>query len=154
MHAPSRAWLVTALGIYAITALLLLGWMGSMWFNLGWMGRSGAYVGVASGRAVIGVDASVPGDNPDAGWSFRSHPAHASWWFESGRFPGSWSLSVPLWLPALACGAASAVLWRRRVRAQRPERRGACPACEYPVAELPPYTRCPECGAAREGPLR
>ena len=154
MRARSTAGLATALGISAITAMLLLGWMGSMWFNLGWMGRGGAYGGVASGRAVIGAEAAAPGVNPDAGWSFRSHPAHASWWFDFGRFPGSWSLSVPLWLPALACGAVSAVLWRRRARARRLARLGACPACAYPMTELPPDARCPECGLAREDPPR
>lgn len=142
------------LWIAGVTGLLCLVWVGSLWWNLGWMSERGGYGGVASGRLVIGRSGDVPPPNPDAGWSFRRHGTHASWWLEFTTEPGGWSIAMPLWVPIVGCAGAFATTWRRWNRKRRRVRAGACWVCGYPLSDLPHDSRCPECGGVRRRPTR
>ncbi len=87
---------------------------------------------VELGRAYL----SVP-----AGFSTAQSQASANWIPRADFKPALWSVSIPLWLPALLFSLASIVTYRRAFITP-----GLCRKCSYNLEGLENPERCPECG--------
>jgi len=61
-------------------------------------------------------------------------------------FSGMFSLLIPLWAIALACGVPAAWLWAKRRRLLPTD----CQKCGYDLSATPGISKCPECGKATQ----
>jgi hypothetical protein len=130
----------------AVTVLLVVVWIGSGWVGGGWMSKRGAGLAVMPGRLVVSLQ-SFPFENEFGGWRSRIPREPMEWWFEGGRGNFGWNVWVPIWLPAIMLGLASAAAWRRDHLVRRRARLNLCPKCNYDRAGIAGDAKCPECGS-------
>ena len=64
----------------------------------------------------------------------------------SGTDMAETTITVPLWLPIIACLVLPVLWFQRSQRKRRFSRAGHCPTCGYDLRATP--DRCPECGTA------
>jgi hypothetical protein len=136
------------------TLLLLVVWIGSVWWQVGChrnipdYGSRGA--GIAEGRLFVFKspmmqDARVGGIQ----WvSFLTRPSFQFSFVFIPTGPGYWYSAVPLWFPALLSLLATTAAWRADWKYLRRAREGLCTGCGYDRAGLAAGAVCPECGAA------
>ncbi len=141
-------------GGLAVTAVLVVVWIGSAWGDIEYAMPRQGLVAVRHGRIeVFGMDprlvwegnvvsVSAPGVSLDG-----PEPSRFTWWGSWKTDSLGWRAVVPLWLPAVATlsvGLAACIpemLARRRARLNR------CPTCGYDRAGIGKDAVCPECGA-------
>jgi predicted RNA-binding Zn-ribbon protein involved in translation (DUF1610 family) len=138
-------------GGLAVSVLLAVAWVGSCWYVVGWEARGRYYIGVNCGQFVVeGSMWPLAADELTWFTDARSVPK-IQWWLYWDTAVGQPFFSVPLWIPLLIVGGATATAWRADARARRLARANACPACGYDRRGLEVGRVCPECGAAGGG---
>ena len=135
----------------AVTLLLLVLWIWSGWWSVGFMTPAGGAASISSGSVFI-AHPLLGEPIEEFLWSgFAPHTLQFNWWFQSGKYVnGGDCFSVPLWLPASISLLATAIAWPLIPLLVRRAREGACPACGYDLAGLAPGAVCPECGKQPE----
>ncbi len=139
----------------ALTAVLLVCWIGSNWYYLQWIGEDelwsvGCYEGTLGGlfqeAGKAGQQATLHFEEADSnlafewgGWQDPFVPIRVS-----GVFV--WYYGVPLWAPLLFAGSIAVAAWKLDRTASLRARDTCCKKCGYHRAGLKPLAACPECG--------
>ena len=137
-----------------VTVLLLIVWVGSGWFKVGFSVLPVVAAGIHRGEI------RVVHEQPCSWWSARFHEfgvglndsgERFGWWFEYKRIPFPTSppsyshrVAVPIWFLILLAAAPRFLIWR----SDRKRDPNACRKCGYSRTGLPADRACPECGAA------
>ncbi len=130
-----------------VTALLVVVWVGSGWWNLyGHIGPSA----FAIGNGVLAVPSSL---SPYMllGWGIeRSEWIEWRWWFGEFVYAVEDWYEIPLWLVVAGSTVFTGAAWRLDTLARRRARLNLCPTgeCNYDRTGLVAEAVCPECGAA------
>lgn len=139
----------------AVTVLLVMVWLGSAIWYVGYEGV-GRSIRLMPG-GVVWVSANYAPTVPMSDY-WESHAQllgeRWKWWIDYGsavRF--SW-LFVPLWLPAMTTLMAAAFAWRLDTLARRRARMNLCPKCGYDRSGLARDAKCPECDSSGRRPAR
>jgi hypothetical protein len=140
----------------AVTVLLVVVWVGSIWWDVAWCSKRIGFVDVGAGGIGFLYHQPSKSDSSIAGWRFDDVADDASmrWWFNVTAV-NSWatwcSITIPLWCPfgiiAVACGLA----WRLDTLARRRAKLNPCAKCGYDLTGLLKDAKCPECGATPAG---
>ena len=133
-----------------VTVLLVVVWIGSGWWALGWRVNSAFSASIAAGEIQI-VNWKINGRS--ARWECSPHPFYlgSRFRFNSPAPPVGTYWSLPIWSAcAMAC-AASASAWRLDTLARRRAKLNLCAKCHYARTGLAVGAVCPECGAASAG---
>jgi len=131
-----------------VTVLLLVVWIGSGWWLIGWRFASGGSLCVLAGKLGVVTPAVGQPVLNNTSFLFDRHDFGLGWWFDWVAQPVFQFYAIPLWLPALASLLVTAAAWRVDAVHRRRARVGACSSCGYDRAGLAPGSVCPECGAA------
>ena len=133
----------------ALTMLLVAVGIGSGWWTVSWIGRSGIHVGAIYGRLIVrGTNRGSFGGSPGTGWYGGYMESQLGWWFDWRTTPRGWSVEAPFWLPSVISLLVTAVAWRLDTLARRRARLNLCPKCNYDRAGITGDAKCPECGSA------
>jgi hypothetical protein len=97
----------------------------------GW-GHGGVETSIEWGHVEIGYTPGRVRPSSEGFWALQLGPAFPKlppsyWWHHEG----SWNLSCPLWVPAIAAAISSLVAGRLDIRALRRARVNVCPKCNY-----------------------
>ena len=136
----------------AVTVLLVVVWIGSGWWSVGW--TSGRYGSVSvGGGQVIAMWCDTSSLKSDIGWRFRErasapYVSRFRYCLSFGSAPGLWFAQIPLWCVAPIPLCATAAAWRLDTLARRRARLNLCPKCNYDRTGLAVGAVCPECGKA------
>jgi hypothetical protein len=153
-------WVCTALAVVVIAVLICGRW----WLlRLTWTTRDRAVATLAVGGGVVRGCREPVGFWAPTGLRIDRAPAWEwGWSMQDDRMlPGAWYFGVlyckdpnvprlfgfGLFIPVVAIGVPTAVLWWMDVRARWRRRKGSCPACGYDRHGLAGDVPCPECGA-------
>ncbi len=152
---PLRLATITKWIAAMVTIALVIAWVGSMRWRVGWRSYYVNEVGVREGSVYIADFHHRRGLFKDYEGPFVSRltPAQIRWWFMGAKLSGVYIYRIPLWLPILA-SLSTALLAARAERNAIRRLSTHCPECNYPLSGLAPNTPCPECGTkspAREG---
>ena len=138
----------------AASALLLLIWLGSAWWDIRWVPSGGGLVRSREGRVEVlwpeprlvfkGDAVTISGTRVTL---LNPEPAGFKWWVFVGKDSLGWSVCVPLWIPGAMMLLLTAGAWRLDTLARRRALLNLCPACHYDRTGLPPHAPCPECAA-------
>jgi hypothetical protein len=131
----------------AVTVLLVVVWIVSGSWSLGWTSASGTFVLATAGTVGWGeLGALPPPQSP--GWFVQSTRGGWQWWIAEQRGPGGyWAWSLPLAWPAVLTAILCAIAWRRDMLAHRRTGLNLCPKCDYDRTGLAKGAVCPECGS-------
>ena len=140
------------------TLLLIVLWIGSGWWMVGWMNGKGEEVWLGGGG--VRVDTLGPPDpdgvmtvTTDRGWVAVGAPNFGiNWRFYREHNGGFTHTFIPLWLPALLAAVVAIGAWRLDILARRRARITHCPKCGYDRAGIAGEAKCPECGASPTTP--
>ena len=140
---PQRRRTIKWVGVATCT-LLFCGWIGTFWSAFGYQ-TSTVSINLWGGCFEISL---YPAGLPTQGW-FAAWQPYEVYWLPKlihGRFSGlrTTHLFVPLWMPLLAAGSATIILWRRDRRRRKRKKLGLCLKCGYDLRAS--KDRCPECG--------
>lgn len=131
-----------------LTVLLLIIWIGSVWWGYVVIAYPTGTAGVALGRlSITWRDPVEPIHYWASGSAAVSRP-RMIWWFRFGAttpYIGSRTrgIEVPLWTVSLLVGVPAGLLWYR----DRRRAPGLCRKCGYDLRGAD-HSLCPECGAA------
>lgn len=129
-----------------VTVLLLVVWIGSCWWWLGWDYQRQIVALVISGRLdLCKPPAGFAAWNYDD-FSINSNQSSMEWSFDWGTLNGVPSLTIPLWFPLLFSLVVTTLAWRADAMHRRHARVGLCPSCGYDRSGLAASAVCPECG--------
>ena len=123
------------------TASLVLAWVMSGWYIIGFSLYPTAYVYFTGGLLVINWDnlwSIVP---LECQIEIDRFTSPFFWWFMFKSNAGS-ALGIPVWLLVLLTGGPTLLIWRNR----RADQLNICPKCDYDLTGLPQGRACPECG--------
>jgi hypothetical protein len=154
-----RRWLSAAArwGLTALTAAVIVAWVMSRWWTVGFVLDSGTNIGLAAGTVACDLSRSTVAQHaePERGfYCTRDDPGvNLGMFWLPHLVPHPWYeiIIVPLWFLALPLAAGTALAWRTPVRLALRRRRGACVKCGYARAGLAADAVCPECAAAPGG---
>ena len=138
----------------SVCAVLVITWVLSGWWGAA---RWGLNIGVGWTLSVewgtLGVSLNnAPGMGRGPRWELHRVGGPRWYWIPDHNYtkitPGIWcdSWLLPLWIPFIVAAPPTAFLWRRHLVTRRSP--GSCAKCGYSLADLPPGSVCPECGAA------
>ncbi len=138
----------------ALTVLLVVVWIGSMWWGVLLPLSSADTLAIEAGSASIQHAPRMVSLIAPDGWILArtSEPFHFKPSWES--VPPTWKLDIPLWFLALPASTTAAAAWHLDARAHRRARLNLCPTggCNYDRTGLAGDAVCPECGASAVGP--
>jgi hypothetical protein len=143
-------------GGLAAVALVVVVWIGSVWWWCGWEVTPYTHIEIEHGRLSVSHTTGWIFENEQPVWMKRctsvlsDHPDEGLelwplWVVGRGR-AGLTQVFVPLWIPLLAAAGCMGLAWRGSARA----RAGCCGRCGYDRAGLGAGAVCPECGGAGE----
>jgi hypothetical protein len=130
-----------------VTLLLVVVWIGSGWWDVGWVSQKLECVDVGYGVVCFERMRDCrppprPGLRTERNGQYFLHLG-LTWYNHSD----GWVLTLPLWIPAALCLLPSAVALRLDAIARRRARLNLCPKCNYDRAGIAKDVVCPECGA-------
>jgi hypothetical protein len=139
-----------------VTVLLVVVWVGSGWWYVGWASGGMEEADLAFGRVRVRLESSPSGTvSFPKGWrmSRLSRRIPMQWRCEvtSGGAVGRsriFDVWIPLWIPVCIASALAAVAWRLDTLARRRARLNLCPKCNYDRAGIAGDAKCPECGGS------
>ncbi len=135
-------------GGLAVCVLLAVAWVGSCWCVVRWDTPGGGLIVLHGGRIAYSQPVYPLGIAAGGRFTFVLAEGPMQWWFRVSLRRANPLVPLPLWIPLLIVGGATAAAWRADARARRLARVGACPACGYDRRGLEVGRVCPECGAA------
>ena len=139
-----------------VTVLLVVVWIGSIWWDVSWASKRNGFVDVGAGGIGILYHQGTKTDSTISGWRLHEVADDASmrWWLDAVAL-NSWatwcSITIPLWCPIVITLCASGFAWRLDTLARRRAKLNLCPKCNYDRTGLAAGAVCPECGAAAVG---
>ena len=142
----------------ALTVLLVVVWIGSAWWAVGWQPTDYTHIEVEYGQLRI---------SHTEGWVARSEASLSVrrscdfyeavprprlrpwplWRNDAGRF-ALFEVYIPLWMLGAVTFVPTALAFRLDTLARRRERMNLCAKCHYDRTGLAAEVVCPECGAA------
>jgi hypothetical protein len=141
-------------GGVVVTALLVVVWIGSGWWVVGWNDGWERAIRIEAGCVDVWGRQNYPEGKPGHGvWCYR-HSFQLRW--TAGRiddgFVGSgwgrrFGWRIPLWIAVGVFGGLTYLAWYFDRRAQGRDRMRRCPKCNYDRAGIAAGAVCPECGA-------
>ncbi|HMN40146.1 MAG TPA: hypothetical protein PKE29_04825, partial [Phycisphaerales bacterium] len=137
----------------AVTALLVVVWVGSGWWNIEYAMPRQGLVALRYGRVeVFGMDPRLVWEGnvvsvSGPGVSLNGpEPSRFTWWGGWKTDSLGWRAVVPLWLPAGATLGMTIAVCAPEMLARRRARVHHCPKCNYDRAGIAKDAVCPECG--------
>jgi hypothetical protein len=131
----------------AVTMLLVVAWIGSAIWYVGYEGAGRAIRLMPGGVVWVSAKSTPAGPSP-VYWESHAQllGERWKWWIEQGSVVRFDWLFVPLWLPAVIASIAAAFAWRLDAVARRRLRSQLCSTCRYDRAGIGAEAVCPECG--------
>ena len=144
----------------AVTVLLVVVWVGSIWWDVSWGSRRNGFGDVGAGGFGILYHSAKKSDSMITGWRLSEVDdlANMRWWFHVTALNPSpqtyfYMLTIPLWWPVLVVLSATALAWRLDTLARRRENLNLCPKCNYDRTGILQDAKCPECGVGGAAPV-
>lgn len=135
-----------------VSVVLVVVWVGSVWYFGRWCGTNGYVVFIWAGRVNVRVPGARAGLGGPPGWLATREPAALFWWFQRERVASETWTSIPIWPVAMIAVIVTVAAWRLDTLARRRSRIGCCPKCGYDRAGLAGASPCPECDAPAPAP--
>ena len=131
----------------AVSALLLVTWVGSRWWQIAWHDKIGTGWSIWAGEWRFhvrhpGGHAFTPGPRFYGTWS-----APFRWSLYTMDDREEWQLVIPLWIVVGPAILVTAAAWLFDTLARRRAHLNLCPTCHYDRTGLPPQSPCPECAS-------
>ncbi len=134
----------------AVSALLLVAWIGSVWCSVSWYSPRADFVGVCWGCVSVGQFQYAIAPGASGLNCCLVLPQRLDWWVTTFRDRAKWAIYLPLWPPLALSALATVAACCLDFLARRRAKLGACLKCNYSRTGLAPNTVCPECGSAAE----
>jgi hypothetical protein len=148
-------------GGVAVTVLLVVVWIVSGTWTLGWVSRAGYQIALHHGAILMQYSPSTIDAAAVEGWRGQraaTHPAGMMFNYvcapRCGSFapvPG-WYVIAPVVIPIVVVGVGSLIAWRFDTLAHRRARLNHCSNCNYDRAGIEKNAVCPECGQSTGTP--
>lgn len=142
----------------ALAVLLIVVWIGSRSWAVGYTHTTGHFIELTRGRLSVGSfpikEAIADGIPVTVGaWRGRDPRPKIEWGFGSAYSSSpSWNvLRLPLWIPLGIFLIVTISCWRQDIISLRRERAHLCAKCRYDRTGLAADVKCPECGVAPGG---
>jgi hypothetical protein len=136
----------------AVTALVVVVWIGSGWYSASWASTHDFQVHLTQGRLELLIGRAMQFPFSQNFFSLRRDPGSFYWgvhWIRMGK-GAPVIVDIPLWLCVIAMFLPTLAIWRVDIlvsRHERAARLNLCPKCGYDRAGLAIGAACPECGA-------
>ncbi|MGH7242294.1 MAG: hypothetical protein ACREJD_02615 [Phycisphaerales bacterium] len=139
----------TKWGGAALTVLLVVAWIGSMWVSANWWIRHEWSVQFRAG-CLVGAVFEGGGGPPNAlSFEIQDPREPLRWWFLFEHFEGNYGVAIPLWILIMPILFVSGIAWRFDALARRLARFCQCAKCGYDLSSTGAGKPCPECGKAQ-----
>jgi len=130
----------------AVSVVLMVVWVGSIWYAAQYLTAFGNGVSVGNGRANYFYSIRSDSPYPEPIKYVTRSTVPLRWWFFGLRSGPGWFVAIPLWFPLTLSLMATAAAWRLDSLARARSRAGLCPKCQYDLRGLQAGGKCPECG--------
>jgi hypothetical protein len=131
----------------AVTVLLVVVWVVSLRWYVGWWFSNGAFVQTSKGGMLFGsAYVGIPAADAGAKAGVLDGRADTLLWSHVWHYPRGWHAVVPAWIFVGIAGLVTAAAWHLDTLARRRARLSLCPKCNYDRAGLSKDAVCPECG--------
>jgi hypothetical protein len=135
-------------GTAALTLLLVVVWLGSVWRAIHWMDGNRVVMGIENGCLFYFETNTDPVPSKRGLSLAEPFLSRLDWSFtwDSGKW--AWEARCPLWLFVALVLMLTLMTWRVDLILRRRERVGHCTKCGYDRTGLAKDAKCPECGNA------